>query len=50
MFLLLIAFAVFFIVESPTEAAKLVRQTGETAGEWVATAADSFSQFLKTLI
>lgn len=44
------AFAVFFVVQSPNEAARLVRETGQSAGDWFETAADSLSQFLKTLI
>lgn len=47
---LLVAFAIFFVVSSPGEAAKLVKATGESAGEWFSTAADSLSRFLKQLI
>ena len=50
LFLSAIAFAIFFIVNSPNEAAKLVKETGRNAGDWFETAADSLSQFLKTLI
>lgn len=47
---LLIAFAVFFVVQSPTEAAKLVKATGESAGEWLSTAAESLAKFVRSLI
>jgi large-conductance mechanosensitive channel len=50
MFFLLIAFAIFFVIKSPNEAAKLVKESGQSAGEWLSTAADSFSTFLKSLI
>ncbi|MDQ3986904.1 MAG: hypothetical protein M3280_10475 [Actinomycetota bacterium] len=46
---LLIAFLVFFLVQAPGEAAKLVKSTGETAGEWFETAAQAFTRFLKSL-
>ncbi len=47
---LFIAFAVFFLVQSPNEAAQLVKVTGEAAGEWFGTAAQSLSQFVKSLM
>ncbi len=47
---LLIAFGVVFLIQSPNEAAKLVRVTGETAGDWFGTAAGSLSQFVRSLI
>jgi hypothetical protein len=50
MWLLLLAFGVFFLIESPGEAAKLVKMTGETAREWLSTAADSLSTFVKSLV
>lgn len=50
MWFLLIGFGVFFLVESPGEAAKLVKMTGESAGEWLSTAADSLSTFVKSLV
>jgi hypothetical protein len=43
-------FGIFFLVQSPAEAARLVKVTGENAGDWLQTAAHSMSQFLKTLI
>lgn len=45
-----IAFGLFFLVQSPAEAARLVKITGENAGEWAEEVAQSLSQFLKTLI
>ena len=46
----LIAFGLFFLIQSPTEAARLVKVTGESAGEWFQTAAQSLSKFVKTLV
>ena len=34
-----IAFGLFFLVEAPAEAARLVKVTGESAGEWFETVA-----------
>jgi hypothetical protein len=44
-----LAFAVFFVISAPTDAARLVKSTGESAGEWLSTAAAALSKFLKTL-
>ncbi|HWC14628.1 MAG TPA: hypothetical protein VG929_08530 [Actinomycetota bacterium] len=46
----LIAFGVFFLVQEPAEAARLVRATGETAGEWFEAVATSLTRFVKTLV
>lgn len=46
----LVAFAVFFVVQSPAEAAKLVKVTGENASDWLGQAAESLSKFVKSLI
>ena len=46
---LLIAFAVFFLVQSPNEAADVVKVTGEAAGDWFGTAANSLSRFVQSL-
>lgn len=46
----LIAFAVFFVITSPAEAARLVKVTGEGAGDWLQEAAKGLSKFLKTLV
>ncbi len=47
---LLIAFLVFFLVQEPGEAARLVKQTGENAGELFSEAATAFTKFLKSLV
>ena len=46
---LMLAFFVFFMIQAPTEAARLVKSTGESAGEWFSSAGEAFTQFLKTL-
>ncbi len=46
---LLIGFLVFFLIQAPQEAARLVQSTGESAGEWFTTAAQAFTRFLKSL-
>jgi hypothetical protein len=46
---LCLAFGIFFIVQSPGEAASIVRATGENAGEWFTTAAHAFTRFLESL-
>lgn len=47
---LLLAFLVVFLINSPNEAAKLVKVTGENAGEWFSTASTAFTEFLRSLI
>lgn len=47
---LLLAFLVFFLVQSPVEAARLVKVTGEHAGEWFESAASAFTKFLSRLV
>lgn len=47
---LLLAFLVVFLINSPGEAAKLVKVTGEHAGEWFSTASQAFAEFLRKLI
>ena len=49
-FYLMLAFGIFFVVQSPGEAARLVKYTGESAGEWFSTAAHAFSKFLSSLV
>jgi hypothetical protein len=44
-----LGFAVFFVISAPTDAARLVKSTGESAGEWLSTAAHALSTFLKNL-
>ncbi len=46
---LLCGFLIFFLVQAPGEAARLVKSTGENAGEWFSTAAEAFTKFLKSL-
>lgn len=47
---LLLAFLVVFLINSPNEAARLVKATGESAGEWFSTASQAFTKFLSSLI
>jgi amino acid permease len=49
LFFLLIGFLVFFLVQAPGEAARLVKVTGENAGEWFESAANAFTKFLTSL-
>jgi hypothetical protein len=46
---LAIAFAVFFLVHSPRQAAELVQSLGENAGDWFSTAGRSIAKFLASL-
>ncbi len=46
---LVIAFLVFFLIQEPAEAAKIVKVTGENAGDLFATAAEAFTDFLTSL-
>jgi hypothetical protein len=46
----LIAFGVFFVIQSPAEAARLVKVTGESAGDWLEAAAKALTKFLRTLV
>ncbi len=41
---------VVFVVQSPTEAAKVVKAAGENASEWFAVASTAFARFLSSLI
>ena len=49
-FWLFVAFLVVFVIQSPGEAARLVKATGENAGEWFSTASSAFAKFLSSLI
>jgi hypothetical protein len=49
-FYLLIAFTVVFVVQAPNEAARIVKSTGENAGEWFSTASAAFTRFVSSLI
>lgn len=46
---LLLAFFVFFIVQSPGEAANVVRTTGQSLGDVFSATANAFSDFLTNL-
>jgi hypothetical protein len=48
--LLLLAFAVAFVVTAPAQAADVVRDFANAAGDWLASAADSGLTFLSSLI
>ena len=50
MWLLVFAFLIAFVVRAPNEAARLVQATGENAGDWFSTAAQSFTKFLSSLV
>lgn len=50
LFYLLMAFLAFFLIQEPGEAARLVQQTGENAGELFSEAAEAFTKFLTSLI
>ncbi len=50
MFYLGIVFLIAFLIKEPGEAAKLVRTTGENAGDLFTAAADAFTKFLTSLI
>ena len=50
LFLAFIAFALFFIVQSPSEAAEVVKVTGEKLGEWLGATAESLVTFVKDLV
>lgn len=44
------AFALFFVVQSPSEAAEVVKVTGEKLGEWLGATAESLVTFVKDLM
>ena len=44
------AFAVFFIVNSPSQAAHFVKVAGENIGQWLETGAHSMVRFLESLV
>jgi len=46
----LLGFFIFFVVQSPGEAARVVRVTGETLGDWFSAIFDSFTRFLSNLV
>jgi cell shape-determining protein MreC len=50
MSLAVVAFLIFFIVQSPNEAARVIKVTGETMGSWLSEIADSLTRFLSSLV
>jgi hypothetical protein len=46
---LLVGFFVFFMVQSPSEAADVVRTTGQNVGDIFSATANAFSDFLSDL-
>lgn len=48
-FWLFVAFALFFLINSPKQAAAVVESLGENAGEWFGTAGRSLARFLQSL-
>ena len=47
--LLLLGFFVFFMVQSPSDAADVVRTTGQSLGDVLSATANAFSDFLTDL-
>ena len=47
--LLLVGFFIFFIVQSPVEAARVVRTAGESVGDVLGASATAFADFLSRL-
>jgi hypothetical protein len=47
---LLLGFGLFFLVQQPGEAARLVQMTGENASELFTEAGEAFVKFMKSLI
>lgn len=45
-----LAFLVVFVIQSPSEAAKVVKAAGENASEWFSVASSAFAKFLKSLV
>jgi hypothetical protein len=45
-----LAFLVVFVIQSPSEAAKVVKAAGENASEWFSVASTAFAKFLKSLV
>ena len=50
MFLLCMAFAVFFVITKPAAAAHFVKEAGESIGQWTETAFNSLVRFFKSLV
>lgn len=45
-----VAFLVVFVIQSPSEAAKVVKAAGESASEWFSVASSAFAKFLRSLV
>ena len=50
LWLAMLAFLMFFIVQAPAEAARVVKVTGESLGSWISAIAESLLEFVKTLL
>jgi hypothetical protein len=48
-FWVLVVFLVAFVIKSPVAAAKVVRVTGEASGQWLSTAFDALTKFIRSL-
>lgn len=48
-FYLVIAFGIYFLINSPRQAADLIQSLGENAGEWFGVAGKSLARFLESL-
>lgn len=46
---LVIAFLLFFMVQAPAEAARVVKTAGESLGEVLGSLANGFTRFLKSM-
>jgi hypothetical protein len=44
-----VIFLVAFVVRSPVAAAKVVRVTGQASGQWLSTAFDALTKFIRSL-
>lgn len=49
LFWALVIFLVAFVVKSPVAAAKVVRVTGEASGQWLSTAFEAITKFIRSL-
>jgi hypothetical protein len=45
-----VIFLIAFVIKSPVAAAKVVRVTGEASGQWLTTAFDAVSKFIRSLL
>jgi len=48
-FYALVAFGIFFLIQSPRQAADVVQGVGQNAGEWFTVAGQSLARFLESL-